>query len=313
MVSQAKLALEQDPLLVVSKGRGGLQDTALHLAGALARNSQNARTGQTAKTRCSAAQESNTRAPRVPAASKGHVEILKLLLSHVARHLPLYEREVAYAHQQSAPWPRDRVFKVVVNQLNIKGQTPLMFACYAGQAECVRVLIEYGADPWWVGHTHTHTHTHTQKLDPAAGVHARLPHSRHACVCTPEACMETRKAASHTCAHAFVSDVYVCRVHDYAGRRTALHYAALHGHATCISAVLDNLHPDDLVRVPPRRRRVRSVHMLVNQGTSSGFTPLHFAVYSKVRRRAHACEIRGCSRHGARASCGRPHCRAASG
>ena len=35
-----------------------------------------------------------------------------------------------------------------VNQKNVQhGQTPLMLACKAGCAECVRLLLEAGADP----------------------------------------------------------------------------------------------------------------------------------------------------------------------
>jgi len=33
-----------------------------------------------------------------------------------------------------------------INQKNVHGQTPLMLACRAGAADCVRLLLEAGAD-----------------------------------------------------------------------------------------------------------------------------------------------------------------------
>ena len=58
---------------------------------------------------------------------------------------------------------------------------------------------------------------------------------------------------------------------DRCGKRTALHYACMKGYPACVRALLDNIKPED---------RERDGVKLVDIASSSGFTPLHFAVGS---------------------------------
>lgn len=72
-----------------------------------------------------------------------------LHVSAVSRRADLLEQLLTALHAAGAgkpPKAARRALSKAVNQKNVHGQTPLMLACRAGAADCVRLLLEAGAD-----------------------------------------------------------------------------------------------------------------------------------------------------------------------
>ncbi|PSC74413.1 E3 ubiquitin-ligase XBAT31 [Micractinium conductrix] len=133
-------------------------------------------------------------------------------------HLLMALRQAQASPRQHKAWRRS--FATTINQKNVHGQTPLMLACRSGAADCVRLLLEAGADP---------------------------------------------------------------TLFDGLQQRTCLHYAALHGWAEAIEALVDD---ESVVRaadghMQPLREAIiadsQGHHRYIDGREGCGLAPLHLA------------------------------------
>lgn len=103
-LEEITLRVERDPTLLTHHGVA-LKDTAWHLASAY-----------------------------------GRIEVLNHLLHLLTEHEAAVSQRLASKRQLDLSQTKP-LEHILVNQLNSKGQTPLMFACYSAQPETVKYLI----------------------------------------------------------------------------------------------------------------------------------------------------------------------------
>ncbi len=106
-----RACLATRPLLALHRGVGGLRDSAWHLA-----------------------------------AAYGHADVLQELYTAVVNNrVAVTQRLRTKAHDDTLT--EEQAVSHAVNVLNIKGQTPLMFACFAGKPDCARALMKMVCGP----------------------------------------------------------------------------------------------------------------------------------------------------------------------